>query len=147
MTQNNLGTALARLGKRESGTERLEQAVAAYRAALEERTRERVPLDWAMTQNNLGTALQSLGARESGTERLEQAVAAYQAALEERTRERVPLDWATTQNNLGNALARPGRAGATRGPSQRGLAGNPPGAGRLCRCRLQPVRRVFCQPD
>ena len=26
---------------------RLEEAVAAYRAALEERTRERVPLDWA----------------------------------------------------------------------------------------------------
>ena len=57
MTQNNLGTALATLGERESGTARLEEAVAAYRAALEERTRERVPLDWAQTQNNLGTAL------------------------------------------------------------------------------------------
>ena len=45
------------LGERESGTARLEEAVAAYRAALEEWTRERVPLDWAMTQNNLGTAL------------------------------------------------------------------------------------------
>ena len=40
--------------RRESGTARLEEAVAAFRAALEERTRERVPLDWAMTQNNLG---------------------------------------------------------------------------------------------
>jgi hypothetical protein len=40
--------------------------VAAYRAALEERTRDRVPLDWATTQNNLGTALATLGARESG---------------------------------------------------------------------------------
>ena len=57
MTQNNLGNALRRLGERESGTARLEEAVAAYRAALEERTRERVPLDWATTQNNLGTAL------------------------------------------------------------------------------------------
>ena len=47
----------------ESGTERLEQAVEAYRAALEEYTRERVPLDWAMTQNNLGNALQALGKR------------------------------------------------------------------------------------
>ena len=36
-------------------------AIAAYRAALEERTRERVPLDWAATQNNLGTALCALG--------------------------------------------------------------------------------------
>ena len=104
MTQNNLGAALQTLGERESGTARLEEAVAAYRAALEEWTRERVPLDWAMTQNNLGNALQTLGERESGTARLEEAVAAYRAALEERTRERVPLQWATTQNNLGNAL-------------------------------------------
>ena len=49
------------LGERESGTARLEEAVAAYRAALEERTRERVPLDWATTQNNLGAALAMLG--------------------------------------------------------------------------------------
>ena len=104
MTQNNLGAALQTLGERESGTERLEQAVVAYRAALEERTRERVPLGWAATQNNLGNALQTLGERESSTERLEQAVVAYRAALEERTRERVPLDWAMTQNNLGAAL-------------------------------------------
>ena len=100
-----LGIALTTLGERESGTERLEQAVKAHRAALEERTRERVPLHWAMTQNNLGNALAILGERESGTERLEQAVKAYSAALEERTRERVPLDWAATQNSLGSALA------------------------------------------
>ena len=81
MTQNNLGIALWRLGERESGTARLEEAVAAYRAALEERTRERVPLDWATTQNNLGIALWTLGERESGTARLEEAVAAYRAAL------------------------------------------------------------------
>ena len=79
--------------------------MAAYRAALEEWTRERVPLDWAMTQNNLGNALETLGERESGTARLEEAVAAYRAALEERTRERVPLDWAYSQHGLANALA------------------------------------------
>src|SRR5262249_39012386 len=52
----NLGNALATLGERESGTQRLAEAVAAFRAALEEWTRARVPLDWAMTQNNLGVA-------------------------------------------------------------------------------------------
>ena len=104
-TQNNLGTALESLGERESGTARLEEAVAAYREALKEQTRERVPLDWATTQNNLGNALARLGERESGTARLEEAVAAYREALKERTRERVPLAWAATQNNLGNALS------------------------------------------
>ena len=105
---NNLGIALAELGERENGTARLEEAVKAYRAALEVRSRERAPLDWALTQNNLGNSLATLGERESGTARLEEAVAAYRAALEERTRERVPLGWALTQNNLGNALARLG---------------------------------------
>ncbi|MEM1378131.1 MAG: tetratricopeptide repeat protein [Pseudomonadota bacterium] len=99
-----LGVALQTLGKRESGTARLQEAVTAYRAALEEWTRDRVPLDWAMTQNNLGNALQTLGERESDTARLEEAVTAYRGALEEHTRDRVPLDWAMTQNNLGNAL-------------------------------------------
>jgi tetratricopeptide (TPR) repeat protein len=80
-------------------------AVDTYRAALEEWTRERVPLDWAMTQNNLGNALSRLGERESGTARLEEAVDAYRAALEEWTRERVPLQWATTQNNLNEVEA------------------------------------------
>jgi hypothetical protein len=60
-TQNNLGTALSTLGERESGTARLEQAVAAYRDALQERTRESGPLQWAMTQSNLGLALSTLG--------------------------------------------------------------------------------------
>jgi tetratricopeptide (TPR) repeat protein len=101
---NDLGTALATLGEREAGTTRLEQAVAAFRAALTERRQDRAPLDWAMTQNNLGAAVQTLGAREAGTERLEQAVKAYRAALTERRQDRVPLDWAMTLMNLGNAL-------------------------------------------
>jgi tetratricopeptide (TPR) repeat protein len=93
------------VGEREAGTATLEQAVAAYREALKEYTRERVPLDWAATQNNLGTALRTLGKREAGTARLEEAVAAYREALKERTRERVPPDWARTQINLGLALS------------------------------------------
>jgi tetratricopeptide (TPR) repeat protein len=99
-----LGAALTRLGEREGGTARLEQAVNAYRDALQEFTRERMSLDWALTQNNLGTALWELGKRASGTARLEQAVSAFRDALLERTRERVPLDWAMTMNNLGLAL-------------------------------------------
>jgi tetratricopeptide (TPR) repeat protein len=71
---------------------------------LKERTRERVPLDWATTQNNLGNAFQTLGLRENGIEKLEEAVEAYREALKEMTRERVSLQWAGTQNNLGNAL-------------------------------------------
>jgi tetratricopeptide (TPR) repeat protein len=82
----------------------LGEAISLWHRALQLRSRQEVPLDWAGIQNNLGNEFAILGARESGTARLEEAVAAYRAALEERTRERVPLDWAMTQNNLGNAL-------------------------------------------
>ena len=57
------------------------EAVATYRAALKERTRDRVPLDWAATENNLGLALATLGAREGGTLHLEEAVAAWEVCL------------------------------------------------------------------
>ena len=96
----NLGNALRILGERETGKERLEQAVAAFTDALKEHTRDRVPLDWATTKMNLGNALSILGKRETGTERLEQAVEAHTDALKERTRDRVPFLWAMTQQNL-----------------------------------------------
>jgi tetratricopeptide (TPR) repeat protein len=87
-----------------SGTEKLGEAVVAFREALKEYTRERVPVEWAATQHNLGVTLTRLGRRESGTEKLEEATAAFRDALKERTRERVPLDWAATQDNLSDAL-------------------------------------------
>ena len=49
-TQVNLCRALARLGEREAGTRRLEEAIVACQLALQELTRDRVPLDWAETQ-------------------------------------------------------------------------------------------------
>ncbi len=116
-----LGNALfGSLGERESGTKKLEEAVSAFREALKEDTRERVPLDWATTQMDLGNALGTLGERESGTKKLEEAVLAYREALKEDTRERVPLDWAMTQNGLvGNALWSSGSARAERRSSRR----------------------------
>src|SRR5215831_5607394 len=104
-THNSMGFALFTLGTRESGTAKLEEAVAAYREALKEQIRERVPLDWARTQISLGNALSTLGVRESGTAKLEEAVVAFREALKEWTRERVPLGWAGTQNSLGVALS------------------------------------------
>jgi tetratricopeptide (TPR) repeat protein len=92
------------LAERETGTAHLTEAVAAYRAALEEYTRDQVPLDWATTQDHLGNALWTLGRRESGTTHLTEAVAAYRGALEELTPDLAPLDWARTQNDLGNSL-------------------------------------------
>jgi tetratricopeptide (TPR) repeat protein len=106
MTQNNLGIALKTLGERESGKARLEEAVAAYHAALEEYAPDRVPLQWAMTQMNLGNVLATLGARGNETARLEEAVAAYRAVLE---RDPLPIDWANNHFNMGLAFVSLGR--------------------------------------
>jgi tetratricopeptide (TPR) repeat protein len=67
--QLNLGTALWTLGQREIGTARLDEAVSSYRAALEEGTRARVPLDWAKAQNSIGVALQTIGERDGSAGR------------------------------------------------------------------------------
>jgi tetratricopeptide (TPR) repeat protein len=85
------------------GTKLLGEAVEAYRKALEVRTREELPQQWAMTQNNLGNALANQGTRTGGaegTKLLGEAVEAYRKALEIRTLDHFPLHWAQTQNNL-----------------------------------------------
>src|SRR5438046_10712093 len=93
MTQNNLGNVLQELGTRSSGEQSIEyltQSIAAFRSALEVRTREQLPQDWAAAKNNLGNVLKELGIRSSGEQSaqyLAQSIAAYHSALEVYTRE------------------------------------------------------------
>ena len=59
----NLGNALSNATRFDLGTDRLEEAVAAYRDALTVFKRQDFPLDWASVQNNLGSVYQTLGQR------------------------------------------------------------------------------------
>lgn len=93
------------LGERESGTARLEEAMEAYRAALQETRRELVPLDWAMTQNNLGNALRVLGEHDRDTARLVEAIDVLRSALDEFTPENAPAWHDMAQYNLAKAEA------------------------------------------
>jgi len=70
---------LQKLGERKNDTTLLEEAIQLHRAALEEMTRDRNPIDWATMQSDLGSALQVLGERESGTARLEAAITAWRS--------------------------------------------------------------------
>ena len=81
MTQMNLGTALLRLGERESGTARLTEAVAAYREVLQELTRELVPLDWARGSGNQGVAMVVLAERRGDAKMAKLAVRQIEAAF------------------------------------------------------------------
>jgi tetratricopeptide (TPR) repeat protein len=91
---------LQTIGAREPGTARLEEALAAHRQALLERTRERVPLDWAATQNNLGGALKALGERARDAARLEEAIQSFTGALEVYRSARTGLDLGGIESNL-----------------------------------------------
>src|ERR1700730_11923309 len=71
-------STVAAMAAREAEDRRRSEAeIAAYRKALQENTRARVPLDWARTQENLGQSLANLGRQEGGTARLTEAVAAF----------------------------------------------------------------------
>ncbi|TGS90791.1 hypothetical protein EN856_38830, partial [Mesorhizobium sp. M8A.F.Ca.ET.213.01.1.1] len=96
-SQNNLGLALYALSEREPGGERLVDAEAAYRLALQEYTREKAPVQWAMVENNLGNTLVSLGTQLNDQAKITEAAAAFRAALEIRTRETFPVSWATSR--------------------------------------------------
>jgi hypothetical protein len=95
--------------------------MAAYREALKEYTRERVPLDWARTQNNLGAALGTLGKREAGTKRLEEAAKAYRTALGVFRAGAASYYVQVTEENLNRVLAKiKKRKQVTEGASIRG---------------------------
>jgi hypothetical protein len=61
------------------------QAIEAFRAALEVRTKTDMPQDWASTQNNLGEALFDQGERSNGSAAegiLSEAASAFESVLE-----------------------------------------------------------------
>ena len=122
-TQNNLGTALQVLGQREKDARLLKRSVEAYKSALQEWTRERVPVNWAATFNNLGTVLRLLGEHRQGS--------AYAGAigfcLQQRTGRADP---GTGAAGLGDDAEQPRRRAAIPGQShgRPTVTGNNPSA-------------------
>ena len=80
-----------------------DQAVQAFRSALEVRTKADLPQEWAATQNDLGNALMDEGERASGDKAaalLAEAVEAFQNALQVYTRVDLPQGWAAIELNI-----------------------------------------------
>lgn len=84
--QNNLAIAIAIAiedqGNRtdgEQGTDLLAQAVTAFNAALELRTREGFPVQWAMTQQNIAIAEQARAGHDTCTNPRPHLTAALEA--------------------------------------------------------------------
>jgi tetratricopeptide (TPR) repeat protein len=100
---------LAELGKEESGTQHLAEAVQIFNEVLTVRTREAMPYEWAITQEALGECLSALAELEPGRGYEAQAVAAEKSALEVLTLQADPAAWARARAALGIALSSLGR--------------------------------------
>ena len=118
----NRAKALALLGTLSQPKEAhvyLQDAVKAYRAALQGYTKAEFPQDWAMTQANLGSALDDLGSRldsKEGIRFIQESGKSYRDALQVYTKAGFPQDWAMTKTNLGITLTHLGiRMGAGEG--------------------------------
>jgi tetratricopeptide (TPR) repeat protein len=85
LIQNELGTVhltcAARGGQGGQDRKHLDEAVTAFRKALEAGNPDNRPLDWGAKQNNLGTALAALSERDMAPDRLDEAISAFKAAL------------------------------------------------------------------
>src|ERR1700676_4114568 len=75
------GNTIWNLFECESGVARIAEVVATCRAALQECTRDQVPLRRTLTQRDLGLALMTLGVHDGGTAPLEEAVVAFRSVL------------------------------------------------------------------
>lgn len=102
-TQNNLGTAYWNLAQHHNPVANLQNAIAAYQAALKHYSPEREPLSYGMIQNNLGTAFWNLAQYDKSPDYLQMAIWSYREALQYRTSSGSPTAHAATQNNLGTA--------------------------------------------
>jgi hypothetical protein len=84
-TQNNLASALLKLGAGENGTARIQEAVAAYGAALQEYTREQAPAYWAMSFGNQGVAMMLMADRTNDGAMAETALDSLSESRDDRS--------------------------------------------------------------
>ena len=105
LKQYELGRTLVARSENISGIRELNEAVLAFKAVLNEWSRDQNPERWAAAQSNLGYALTLLGKRQGSVGTLESAAIACRNALAEIKQDRTPLLWATAQYNLGLTLS------------------------------------------
>ncbi len=114
--KNNLADAYAALGNLSEGEEQdrfFNRAEMAAKEALEVRTREAMPKDWATTRTNLAALKYLRAGRETKANR---AVAAYEGVVDDReeilevqTKTGMPRQWADQKYYIGRAYAMIGK--------------------------------------
>ncbi len=99
-----LGQALQALGDASGNIDILNEALAEYKSAANDRVRGVDPLRWAQIQHDLGLAHAAMGARLQDHALYDEAITDYRAALKERTRHIDLAAWGDTMTQMGHAL-------------------------------------------
>ena len=103
-TQNNVGTALARLGTIRGDATYFHQAIDALRASLEERSPDKSLIRWTGVQLNLACAFTALAEFEERDANLKKAEFIYDLIITPELRAADSRLWAITLNNYGLLL-------------------------------------------
>jgi tetratricopeptide (TPR) repeat protein len=98
-SQNNLGTALARLASNTSDEVLFAEAIDALKASLEERPPEKSLIRWTGTQINLANVRTGLGIQKDRRDELLNADFIYDLIICTELHEADPRLWAGAQNN------------------------------------------------
>jgi uncharacterized caspase-like protein len=109
LTKAHIETSIAdvktELGESAADMGTMQEAVTAYRAALELYKTQGAPDQaWARVELGLASALVYLGDREQGTDSLDDALGAINDALSVTDKGVHPLEWAQAESTLGNVL-------------------------------------------
>ena len=99
--QDDLGNTLLRIAARERNAPGFEDAIAAFEAALDVRTRQKDARLSALTRWHLGLALFRQGLVMNHTALFEKSLAAYETALSQIKRREMPVEWGLIQNEMG----------------------------------------------
>ncbi len=98
----DMAMALTFIGQRETGTNALERAAAAYAGIADTYDRQADAWGWGVYWLNLGNLYQTLAVRQGTPDAYDKALDAFNNAGLVFTRERAPEQWAGLQMNMGN---------------------------------------------
>jgi tetratricopeptide (TPR) repeat protein len=104
VSQNNLGTALARLGHVSGERKYFNDAIKAFQASLEERSPQKSLVRWTGTQINIASVFSELGRQAGNIANIEEANFIYDLIITAELREADARLWAMAQNNRGLVL-------------------------------------------
>ena len=79
-----------------------------YEQALELRTQDETPVDWAETKLNYGVIIHTIGVLEDDSRMLKDALDTYKSAINFIDRNEDPQTWACAMSNIGVVLCQLG---------------------------------------